>query len=479
MDTLYERGDSMRLRRVVIWIVAPIAALLLIAGGVAFAFFRTFYPSPPEAQFPPATDAKTAQLQDLEYFRHYVELNRTFTPEARARLLQLLEENEARAGSLSPAQFSLAIAEMAALGDNGHSRIGPGRLARLNTHLPCRLYRFADGYYVVRARSACAELLGAKILQIDGRPIEAIADAMFRYFGGPRNHYDQYASPFFLESPELLNAAGLAAAPDRATLRVRLRDGIERDAEIVADPANPDGPRIWGCEFLSPLPVERESADWQPLITDEKSLPGFLRDIHVPFRSEYWQDKGIYYAQFRSNIDQDGFPIGEFLEHLRTDIRARRPRQIVLDLRFNQGGNFTLTASFMKELPTLTDSIEHVYALTSPWTFSAGIVSLALLEEHGGDKVTIVGEPVGDRMRIWAEGGDLDLPNSNLNVSYSTGLHDYTRPCTGEPGCFWVMYFFPTHLKTLEPDVLVPYTFDDYIARRDPALERVIAKTGT
>jgi hypothetical protein len=262
----------MRLRRIVIWIATPIAALLLILGGIAFAFFRTFYPSPPQAQFPPATDIRTAQQQDLEYFRHYLDLNRTFTPESRAQLARLLEQNLARAGSFSPAQFSLAVAEMAALADNGHSRIQPGRLARRNTHLPCRLYRFADGYYVVRARAACGALLGAKILQIDGRPIEAIADAMYRYFRGPRNHYDQFASPFFLESPELLHAAGLASAPDRAMLRVLMRDGTERDAELIADPANPDGPRVWGNEFLSPLPVERESDDWQHTFDDYVSL---------------------------------------------------------------------------------------------------------------------------------------------------------------------------------------------------------------
>lgn len=468
----------MKRRRVVLWIVAPLAVLLLVLAGTGFAFFRTFYPSPPSAQFPPPPDLKTAQQQDLEYFRHYLDLNRTFTPEARTRLLQLLEQNEAHAGAFTPAQFSLAVAEMAALADNGHSRIAPGGMARGHTRLPCRLHRFADGYYVIRARPACADLLGAKILQIDGRPIEAIADAMYRYFGGPRNHYDQYGSPFFIESPELLHAAGLASAPDRATLHALLRDGTRQDFELVADPINRDGPRIWGSEFLSPHAVERESDDWHPLIADEKSLPLFLRDINRPFRSKYWKDKGIYYAQFRSNVDQGGFSITEFMDHLRTDIRAQRPRQIVLDLRFNQGGNFVVTASFMKELAVLTDSIEHVYALTSAWTFSAGIVSLALLKEHGGDKVTIVGEAVGDRMRFWAEGGNLTLPNSLLSISYSTGLHDYTSPCFGEAGCFWMTYFFPTHLKTLDPDVIVPYSFDDYISLRDPALARVVGGLG-
>jgi hypothetical protein len=298
---------------------------------------------------------------------------------------------------------------------------------------------------------------------------------MYRYAGGPRTHYDQFASPFFLESPELLHAAGLASGPDRVTLRARLRDGTERDVELIADAPNPDGPRVWGSEFLSPLPVERESDDWRPLIPDEGTLPRFLRDRGRPFRSEYLEGEDLYYAQFRSNMDEDGFPIGDFLDHLRNDIHDQQPRYIALDLRYNQGGDLTKTADFMKALPYLTDSIKEVYALTSRWTFSAGIVSLALLKEHGGEKVTIVGEPVGDRLRFWAEGGSLSLPNSGLSVSYSTGLHDYSRPCSGEPGCFWPLYFHPTHLETLEPDVPVPYAFNDYLSRRDPAMDHVLA----
>jgi hypothetical protein len=111
--------------------------------------------------------------------------------------------------------------------------------------------------------------------------------------------------------------------------------------------------------------------------------------------------------------------------------------------------------------------------LTSAWTFSAGNVGVALAKQHGGDKVRVVGEPVGDRIRIWAEGGNLWLPNSKLVLRYSTGLHDYSRSCRYEPGCFWVLYFFPMQVTSIEPDVRVDYTFGDYVALRDPVLERV------
>ena len=144
----------------------------------------------------------------------------------------------------------------------------------------------------------------------------------------------------------------------------------------------------------------------------------------------------------------------------------------MLDLRFDQGGDFTKTASLMKHLTQLSDSIEHVYVLTSAWTFSAGDDSLALLKEHGAKKVTVLGEPVGDRIRLWGEGGNMALPNSGLVIRFATGLHDYSESCFGERSCFWVMYFYSMHVQSLAPDILVPYNFDDYVGLRDPVLER-------
>lgn len=53
----------------------------------------------------------------------------------------------------------------------------------------------------------------------------------------------------------------------------------------------------------------------------------------------------------------------------------------------------------------------------------------------------------------------------------------HSRSCRGEPGCFWVLYFFPMQVASLEPDLRVDYTFDDYMALRDPMLERAQDET--
>jgi hypothetical protein len=468
------RGIALtRTRRILIGVAVALVGLVVLPGILWLSFTGTFYPSPPTPHVSGALEVAIKQREDFDYFRNYFDLDRTFTAQSRTRAEQLLAQYRERAGSLSDAQFDLAVAQMVALADNGHSRVQPGPLSRRHNRLPCRFYHFDDGYRIIRARPACAEVLGAKVLQMDGRPIEDIADGMFQYFGGPRNHYDQFAAVFFLESPELLNAAGLAAAGDRLVLQVLLRNGATRDMTVIAEPPDATAPRVYSDEYLSPKRIENEPADWMPLLSPDADLPLFLRDYSAePFQAEYWPDEGIYYAQFRSNEDEPGHPIGAFVTRIEHEIASDRPRALVLDLRLDQGGNFTTTASLMKNLTKLASSVEHAYVLTSAWTFSAGIVSVALLKEHNGGKVTLIGEPPGDRIRLWAEGGSLKLPNSGLVIGFATGLHDYSKSCFGEHGCFWTMYLYPMHVQSLDTDIRLPYNFDDYVSLRDPVLER-------
>lgn len=52
------------------WIGGCLLGLSAVLGLLTLMFFRTFYPSPPKADYPQAHDLATAQRQDLDYFRH-------------------------------------------------------------------------------------------------------------------------------------------------------------------------------------------------------------------------------------------------------------------------------------------------------------------------------------------------------------------------------------------------------------------------
>jgi len=459
--------------RIALWLGSAVIVVLILFGTLIHTYQHQFYPTVPAPHFSAPQSIEEAQRQDLQYFRHYLEYDRAYTPAARAEASRLLGEYLSRAGRLTPAELELGVARMAALADNGHSKVYPDGFRRRHNSLPCLLYHFSDGYYIVRARLACQALLGVRLVGIDDQSTTQIADRMFRYALGPRNHYDQYIAPFYLESPELLHAAGVAAASDRVTLHVLFQDGTERDATLAAEPPDPQWEeRLTSDFYLSAEPVPSAGSQWSALLPADARLPLSLSDFTNPFHVMSLGD--ALYVGFRANQSVNGHPIAPFLTTVEQQIAIHNPRSVILDLRFDHGGDLTTTADLMAHITTLAPSIKRVYVLTSAWTFSAGISSAALARENGGDKVTIVGQAVGDRLRFWGEGGTMTLPNSKITLRFATGLHDYTRSCLGERGCYWIMRRFPLHLRTLVPDVIVPYTFADYRALRYPVLDYVL-----
>jgi hypothetical protein len=182
-------------------------------------------------------------------------------------------------------------------------------------------------------------------------------------------------------------------------------------------------------------------------------------------------------VQLRANASVESEAIDAFVSQALATLRQRAPGNLVLDLRFDGGGDLNTTRAFCQALPSLLPAKGRIFALTSGRTFSAGISSLGYLKQAGGARVTIVGEPIGDRLEFWAEGELVELPASKARLLYATERHDYTTGCP-EPDCHASIRDHPIRVPTLEPDVLVPFAFADYRAGRDPALEAVARLLG-
>jgi hypothetical protein len=82
-----------------------------------------FYMKPPAADFPSPTNQTEAQRQDIDFLRHYLDLNLSFKPAARAEAQRRIEQLGTKAGTLTPAQLELAVAQIVALARNGHSQV--------------------------------------------------------------------------------------------------------------------------------------------------------------------------------------------------------------------------------------------------------------------------------------------------------------------------------------------------------------------
>lgn len=430
---------------------------------------RRFQYEPPQP--PPAEvgDQRAGQIADAEYFRQFPGLDRAYTARTRAQAQRMADQLAREAGDLTHEQFVLRIAEIAALADNAHTSIGENAFRKNTTRLPLRTYLFEDGLHVTWAKPEFRDLLGARIDSIDGRSIAQIYAVIRRYEGGTEAHRRATLTPM-LESPALLQAAGVAEARDALTLTGVLLDGTRFERRIATETRDRSA---WVSSTARQLFPTADDAPMVSLLRNGPDLPVFLQHRTNLFSAEPLPQRGLYIG-IGYNADADEGPIGAFLDAQLARVRGEHPAFVVVDMRMNTGGDYTTTYAFARALPEAAGGA-HIYVLTSAWTFSAAITTVAALKDAGGDQVSIVGAPVGDRLDFWAEGGTLILPNAFVEVHYAAGRHVYNAPCRDTSQCFWLNARYPVRVRTLAPDIAAPLTFAAYRENRDPALEAVLA----
>lgn len=148
-----------------------------------------------------------------------------------------------------------------------------------------------------------------------------------------------------------------------------------------------------------------------------------LREFGLGFRRYRLENSCVLAVQIKAIVDVGSIRIGEFLLATEDDMRANPPRALILDLRFNNGGNYMNTYGFSRSLPDLMGPGGRVCVLTSGQTFSAAITTTALVKQAMGSRAVILGEPVGDRLAFWAEGSQGCLPHAKFCFAYTTGKH--------------------------------------------------------
>ena len=313
---------------------------------------------------------------------------------------------------LSEVAFDMGIRRIVALANNGHSNASLASAAERFGTLPIRLYWFDDGLYVVATETKHSDLLGGRLTHIGDFSIEETAQRLRNCVGGTDDFYRAYYAPGMLTIPDFLFEVGVAPDPHRVRIRVR-KDSepvIERILEAV-----PGRPAVRSSGALDPRVFDGEVKRWQTLHRVDYQRPLFLQEPDEPFRVIALPDLEALYLQFRANRNQPGRPIRAFLKQARDRIGQLKPTHLILDLRFNGGGDLTTTWRFMRELPELVPSRGRVFVITHQATFSAAIYSFAFAKAADPRRVISVGGHVGDREEFWAEApGVFRLPNSGM-----------------------------------------------------------------
>jgi hypothetical protein len=458
---------AIKLGRLAVVLGSALLAAVLAAGGVILAFQSHFHPSAPSANYPAPASALQAQRQDLDYFAKLMALDRAFSPAARAAGAERVAALKSLPVALPSPKLHVALMQVMARADNAHSRMA-ATAEQGTLILPVRVTRFAEGFYVMRATAPYRDMLGARVESIDGHAFDEILPRLETLRGGVEGFRRENAA-LFIVVQDLLYGLGIAVDPEASTWTVRLPDGRLVTHRLEAYPLRKGARLHYGVRWLSPEPAAGVEKDWIAYRPRSGDVPESWRDFNDHFRRFAASGSCAQVVRLQNIADTEGQKIEPFLATTEAALRAHPPCAVILDLRGDGGGDYTNTWHFAHALPGLVARGGHIYILTDPLTFSAAITTTAFVKEAGGDRVTIIGEPVGDRLSFFSEGESACLPNLKLCVSYQLAKHDYGHACNDWRECYWLNWLYPVRVRSLQPDILVPLRFEDWNAGRDAA----------
>ncbi|HEU4559654.1 MAG TPA: hypothetical protein VFS20_17510 [Longimicrobium sp.] len=426
--------------------------------------------APAHAQRQPMTPA--AWRADLQFaVDSFLSRDRSFSAAARARFRTAVAALADSAEVKTDEEMIVGLARAAALSENAHTRLYLVRNRTEVRRLPVRVWWFSDGLFVVRAQPGYEELLGARVVRICGKTVEQVRRAARPLYAGNEG-WARYMSSYTLTSPELL--AGLRVCPRGAapSFGFVARDGRRSERALEPLPLRRSEQPVEAWWDLSPLHPGVQGPWASALPADSARLPLYLRGPLRYYWMEYLPAQRTLYIHHNRAVQMAGDSVAAFGERVVAALRSQPVEKVVVDERFNTGGNLDVARPLMRQIvDAARERGARLYVITGPATFSAGLSHVAQLREWG--RATLVGEAPGEGLEYWSEGGNLRMPNSQLTLHYADRVHRYGLRKTGPRSPHTALEM---QVDRVTPEIRVPTSSRDYFAGRDPVLDAILRR---
>ena len=355
--------------------------------------------------------------------------------------------------TLDDVQIFVGLKKLIRLVGDGHTNVSPPDDAiELKYALPVQFYFFAEGLYIIATAPQYANLVGAEVNRFDGRTLQELVDGVEAMVSRDNEYWLQQMVPYRLRELPILHALGLIDHPRQVSLTLRLRDGTTREVLLKADLEAPSG-ALWNA-FKVPT-----GWHWMP-VTLGKPLPHYLKHTSIKYWFEQLSDGKTLYAQFNRVLNDPAETLADFTVRLFDHVESSGTERLVVDLRWNNGGNTFLMLPLLHRLiGSPLNQRGRLYVIIGRRTFSAAQNAVTMIEQH--TNAIFVGEPTGGRPNSIGEESPIQLPYSKIWLNVSD--------------LFW-QTSWPTDSRTaIAPLIWTPPTFAAFAENRDPALEAILS----
>jgi hypothetical protein len=353
--------------------------------------------------------------------------------------------------NLEDHEVMVGLARLVASFEYGHTVLGYWEGKVPMHELPIVLYHFDDGVFVQGVHRDYAELAGARLLEIEGMPVERVLELIRPVIPAENEMFVKAYGIHYLTFPEFLHAQKILS---ENKLDITLT--LEKDGQILR-------------ETLSAVPTERFPRRYGMVIPGEDWVgsrdttlsPLYLRELDRISYSEYLPEKKALYVRQSQIMDDEKADIPTFFKGVFEFIEQNDVDKLILDLRLNGGGNN------YKNKPIVTGVIRtekinkpgKFMVIIGRRTFSACQNLVNELSTY--TNAVFVGEPTAENINFYGDNRPVTLPNSGVNAYLSYAWWQDKPQWENGP---W-----------LAPHLATGMTFEQYRTNQDPALEAALA----
>jgi tetratricopeptide (TPR) repeat protein len=345
---------------------------------------------------------------------------------------------------LSDQQIEVGLMKLAAMARDGHTSLSfPNQLGQRYKALPVQFYLFEEGLFITAATPKHKDLAGARVLRFGDHSVDEVIKALDPVISRDNGSWIKHIAPSLMRHPQILNGLGLTTNASELALTLRSGDGKERTVNLKATSKGP-------------------GADWVDARTATPGPePHYLKKRKSNYWFEYLPDSKTVFFQFNAVQNHPGETLEKFCGRLFSFLDKTDVDRLVIDLRFNDGGNNFLNKPLIHGLIRCpkVNRPGHLFVIAGRNTFSAAQCAATQIERH--TDAIFVGEPTGSAPNFVGETISLILPYSKMKASISD--------------LFWQNSVAMDYRTWIAPQLYTPPTFAAYLAKRDPAMEAILA----
>jgi tetratricopeptide (TPR) repeat protein len=351
---------------------------------------------------------------------------------------------------LSDTQATIEVMKLVTKMGVGHTEAWPQYTQDFAKTLPLKFFLFKEGLYVIAADPKYQYLLGAQILSFGdastSQAIASVAPLVFR----DNDIWVKTFGPYLLRYTAVLKGLNLISDLSQASLTIRDLQGQTRIVNVSADTSYPN---IWN---VYPYPET-----WSGFVPQGKRpVPLYLRNMQTLYWFTYLPESRTVYFQFNRVLPDSKEPFDKFVARLFAFINQHDVNKLVIDLRWNNGGNTYLVPPLIHAV-IRTSKINRegrLFVIIGRRTFSAAENTAAYIQRE--TNAIFVGEPTGGKPSSLGDETYFNLPYSKLTASVAD--------------VYWESSW-PQDFRTwVAPQLFVEPTFEALNSSQDAALDAVL-----